>query len=136
MRKVIRYILPVLVAAPLMIVAQTSNVTLPQDKGPSKIDVKAYPAAMQKDYKLFESKCSKCHTIARPINTTMTREEWERYVKRMMHKPNSGISGSQGKDIFDFLAYDQQVRKDKDPKAFYKMLSDDEIQKLKSQQSQ
>lgn len=136
MRKAIRYILPVLVAAPLMIVAQTSNVTLPQDKGPSKIDVKAYPAAMQKDYKLFESKCSKCHTIARPINTTMTREEWERYVKRMMHKPNSGISGSQGKDIFDFLAYDQQVRKDKDPKAFYKMLSDDEIQKLKSQQSQ
>lgn len=136
MRKVIRYILPVLVAAPLMIVAQTSNVTLPQDKGPSKIDVKSYPAAMQKDYKLFESKCSKCHTIARPINTTMTREEWERYVKRMMHKPNSGISGSQGKDIFDFLAYDQQVRKDKNPKAFYKMLTDDEIQKLKSQQSQ
>ena len=136
MRKAIRYILPVLVAAPLMIVAQNSNVTLPQDKGPSTIDVKSYPPEMQKDYKLFVSKCAKCHTIARPINTTMTKDEWERYVKRMMHKPNSGISGNQGKDIFDFLAYDQQMRKDKNPKAFYKMLTDEEIQKLKSQQSQ
>jgi hypothetical protein len=64
----------------------------------------------------------------------MTRDEWERYVKRMMHKPNSGISDSQGKEIFEFLAYDQQVRKDKSPSAFYKSLSDDEIEKLKAEQ--
>jgi hypothetical protein len=66
----------------------------------------------------------------------MTRDEWERYVKRMMHKPNSGISSKQGKEIFDFLVYDQIHRKDKNPKAFYKALSDEEIQKLKSQQQQ
>ena len=29
--------------APLSLVAQTSNVVLPQDKGPDKIDVAAYP---------------------------------------------------------------------------------------------
>lgn len=134
MHKAFRFSFVALMAAPLLIVAQTSNVTLPQDKGPSKIDVSSYPPQQQKAYKVFESKCSKCHTIARPINTTMTRDEWERYVKRMMHKPNSGISNSQGKEIFEFLVYDQQVRKDKNPKAFFKMLSDEEIQKLKTQQ--
>ena len=93
----------------------------------------AIPRRMQAAYKLFTSKCSKCHTIARPINTMMKRDEWERYVKRMMHKPNSGISDSQGKQIFDFLVYDQTKRKDKNPKAFFPALSDEEIEKLKKQ---
>jgi cytochrome c553 len=134
MHKLIQWMTLACLIAPLSLAAQSSNVTLPQDKGPSKIDVSSYPAEQQKAYKLFEGKCSKCHTIARPINTTMTTSEWERYVKRMMHKPNSGISNSQGKDIFEFLAYDQKMRKDKNPSAFYKSLSDDEIEKLKAQQ--
>ena len=119
---------------PLLLLAQSSNVTLPQDKGPDKINVSTYPPAQQKAYKLFTGKCSKCHTIARPINTTMTLPEWERYVKRMMHKPNSGISDSQGKEIYEFLAYDQVNRKDKNPSAFSKFLTDEEIEKLKAQQ--
>ena len=118
---------------PLGLLAQTSNIVLPQDKGPDKIDVSAYPAPTQAAYKLFSSKCSKCHTIARPINTMMKRDEWERYVKRMMHKPNSGISDNQGKDIFEFLVYDQTNRKDKNPKGFFRALSDEEIEKLKTQ---
>ena len=119
---------------PLMLAAQSGNVTLPQDKGPGKVDVSSYPPEQQKGYKVFADKCSKCHTIARPINTTMTAPEWSRYVKRMMHKPNSGISDSQGKAIYEFLAYDQQARKDKNPSAFSKALSDEEIEKLKSEQ--
>src|SRR3974377_254032 len=129
-----RIIQIVMVLAPLALLAQTSNVVLPQDKGPDKIDVSAYPAAQQANYKLFASKCSKCHTIARPINTMMKRDEWERYVKRMMHKPNSGINDNQGKQIFEFLIFDQTERKDKNPKSFFPLLSDEEIQKLKSQQ--
>ena len=119
--------------APLVLAAQTSNVVLPQDKGPDKIDISAYPAPQQAAYKVFASKCSKCHTIARPMNTMMKRDEWERYVKRMMHKPNSGIGDAQGKVIFDFLVYDQTERKDKNPKAFFPALSDEEIEKLKKQ---
>jgi hypothetical protein len=134
MHKAIRLAALAVIAAPLFVAAQTSNVTLPQDKGPSKIDVSSYPPEQQKAYKVFDSKCAKCHTIARPINTTMTKAEWERYVKRMMHKPNSGISDSQGKEIFEFLAYDQATRKDKNPSAFYKFLTDEEIEKLKAQQ--
>ena len=134
MNKLTRFITTAVLCAPLIIVAQTSNVVLPQDKGPDKLDVSAYPAEIQAGYKVFSSKCTKCHTLARPINTTMTRDEWERYVKRMMHKPNSGISDSQGKTIFEFLSYDQENRKDKKPSAFFKSLSDEEIEKLKAQQ--
>ena len=126
-----RLIQMMMLLAPLSLVSQTSNVVLPQDKGPDKIDVSAYPAAQQANYKLFSGKCSKCHTIARPLNTMMKRDEWERYVKRMMHKPNSGINDSQGKQIFDFVVYDQVERKDKNPKAFFPALSDEEIEKLK-----
>ena len=134
MYKGIRFIALSLFAAPMFLVAQAGNVTLPQDKGPGSINVSSYPAEMQKDYKVFTEKCSKCHTIARPINTTMAKADWERYVKRMMHKPGSGISDSQGKTIFDFVAYDQENRKDKNPSAFFKFLTDDEIEKLKAQQ--
>ena len=112
----------------------TSGVNLPQDKGPDKINVSAYPAEMQKSYKVLSGKCSKCHTIARPINTMMTKDEWSRYVKRMMHKPNSGINDKDGKQIFDFIVYDQVERKDKNPKAFFKALSDEEIAALKAKQ--
>ena len=134
MHNAIRYTAFLLMSAPLLVVAQSSNVTLPQDKGPDKINVSSYPAEQQKGYKTFSEKCAKCHTIARPINTTMTKDEWSRYVKRMMHKPNSGISDSQGKQIFEFLAYDQDTRKDKNPSTFFKSLSDEEIAKLKAQQ--
>jgi hypothetical protein len=134
MNKAIRIAAMVSIAAPLLLWAQSSNVTLPQDKGPDKINVSAYSPELQKDYKVFVDKCSKCHTIARPINTLMTAAEWSRYVKRMMHKPNSGISDTQGKTIYEFLAYDQENRKDKNPSAFSKALSDEEIEKLKAQQ--
>jgi cytochrome c5 len=134
MRVAIASTVIVLVSVPLLMLAQSSNVTLPQDKGPATINVSSYPAEQQKGYKVFTDKCAKCHTIARPINTTMTKAEWERYVKRMMHKPNSGISDTQGKTIYDFLAYDQENRKDKNPSVFFKSLSDEEIEKLKAQQ--
>src|ERR1035441_2165834 len=99
--------------APLVLAAQTSNVVLPQDKGPDKIDVSAYPAPLQEAYTLFDATCSKSHPIARPLNPMMKRDEWQRYVSRMMHKPNSGISDAQGRQIFDFIVYDQTERKDK-----------------------
>ncbi len=134
MHKSIQWIAVALIGVPFFLAAQTRNVVLPQDKGPATINVSQYPPEQQQGYKLFVNKCSQCHTIARPINTTMTRMEWEQYVKRMMHKPNSGITNAQGKEIFEFLAYDQQMRKDKNPSKFYKALSDEEIQKLQAQQ--
>lgn len=114
--------------------SEKSNVVLPQDKGPDKLDVSRYPPEIRKAYPLFADKCSQCHTLARGINTTMPRDAWERYVKRMMHKPKSGIDPVQGKTIFDFLVYDQKVRKDPNPSAFYPSLTDEQIEALKAQQ--
>ena len=82
------------------------------DEGPKTIDVKAYPADQQQAYKLFQSKCVTCHVIARGVNTEMVLPpEWERYIKRMMYKPNSGISSTEGRTLFRFLVYDASVRK-------------------------
>lgn len=86
---------------------------LKYDKGPAKIDVSKYPAAMQEKYKVFTKKCSSCHTIARPINCDFALDdEWERYIKRMMRKAGpSLISADDGKQIFEFLSYDSKIRK-------------------------
>jgi hypothetical protein len=61
---------------------------------------------------LFSSKCTQCHKLSRPINSDyVLPDEWSRYVKRMMRKPGSGISSSDGKKIYEFLVYDSSVRK-------------------------
>ena len=85
---------------------------LAYDKGPAKIDVSKYPPEMKAAYKVFTDRCSKCHTIARPINCDFALDdEWERYVKRMMNKGGSIISAADGKQIYDFLVYDSKTRK-------------------------
>jgi hypothetical protein len=84
---------------------------LAYDKGPAKIDVSKYPKDMQDRYKVFAKKCSACHTLARPINSDyVLEEEWERYVKRMMRKAGT-ITADEGKQIYEFLAYDSKTRK-------------------------
>ncbi len=85
------------------------------DKGPDKIDRKVlatYPEEMQRVYNgLFSKRCSRCHTLARPINRVLTPTQWEEYVKRMMRKPGSGIKPQEAKQIWEFLVYDTAKRK-------------------------
>jgi cytochrome c5 len=82
------------------------------EKGPAKVNVSKYPQGIQDNYDIFAEKCAQCHKLSRPINSDYALPaEWERYVKRMMHKPGSGIGSSDGKKIFDFLVYDSSVRK-------------------------
>ena len=82
------------------------------EKGPATIDISKYPEALKENYELFSQKCTQCHKLSRPINSDyVLPDEWSRYVKRMMHKPGSGISGSDGKKIYEFLVYDSSVRK-------------------------
>lgn len=84
------------------------------EKGPATIDVSKYPQPVQENYEVFSTKCTQCHKLSRPINSDYAMpEEWSRYIKRMMHKPGSGISSADGKKIFDFLVYDSSVRKRK-----------------------
>ncbi len=84
------------------------------EKGPARIDVSKYPEGIKEDYEVFSTKCTQCHKLSRPINSDYaTPDEWSRYIKRMMHKPGSGISAGDGKKIYDFLVYDSSIRKKK-----------------------
>lgn len=115
--------------APNFLYGQKKKKVFPADKGPKKIEasiLSTYPAEMQTAYKLFAKKCSKCHTIARPINTNMKLEDWERYTKRMMRKPNSNISKEERETIYKFLEYDQINRKDKESDKFFKPVTMEE----------
>jgi hypothetical protein len=82
------------------------------EKGPATIDVSKYPAGIQENYEVFSQKCTQCHKLSRPINSDYALpDEWSRYVKRMMHKPGSGIGATEGKKIYEFLVYDSSIRK-------------------------
>ena len=82
------------------------------EQGPATIDVSHYPDGVQQNYEVFSQKCTQCHKLSRPINSDYALPaEWERYIKRMMHKPGSGIPPGDGKKIFDFLVYDSSIRK-------------------------
>ena len=82
------------------------------DKGTDTINVSAYPKEQQENYKVFTEKCSKCHTLARPINSNYALpEEWTAYVDKMRHKKRSGIDDDAQKAITSFLIYDSSVRK-------------------------
>ena len=82
------------------------------EKGAATINVSSYPKGIQDDYQVFATKCTQCHKLSRPINSDyVLPEEWSRYVKRMMHKPGSGIGSDEGKKIYEFLVFDSSVRK-------------------------
>lgn len=82
------------------------------EKGPATVNVSGYPQGIQDNYAVFSQKCSQCHKLSRPINSDYALpDEWSRYIKRMMNKPGSGISGGDAKKIYDFLVFDSSVRK-------------------------
>ena len=89
---------------------QATPKTYPADKGPNFIDVTTYSPKMQETYELFTRKCSRCHTVARPINSTFTPEEWRKYVYKMMRKPGSGLTPKTAEEIIKFLIYDSEHR--------------------------
>ncbi len=82
------------------------------EAGAQTVDVSHYPKEIQENYQIFSEKCTQCHKLSRPINSDYALpSEWERYVKRMMHKPGSGIDSDSGKKIYEFLVYDSSIRK-------------------------
>ncbi len=89
---------------------RTAAKTYPADNGTNFVDVSNYPQEMQTLYELFTRKCSRCHTVARPINSTFTPEEWRKYVHKMMRKPGSGLTPKTAEQIIKFLIYDAQHR--------------------------
>lgn len=102
----------------------------PADMGPDTIDVTAYPAPQQENYRLFVEKCSLCHTLARPINSPLVdASTWGRYVRRMHGKNqvrHGGLllSGEEAKRVIAFLAFDSRERKIKRAEEFQSLQAD------------
>lgn len=70
------------------------------------LDVALLPEAVRPDYQLFARRCSKCHSLARPLGSGITDDEvWIAYVNRMRRQPGSGISPQDATPILRFLHY-------------------------------
>ena len=80
------------------------------------VDVSSYPADIQAAYEVFAVRCSRCHTLARPLNARITdSEHWVRYVTRMRRNPSSGINRKDAEIILRFLLYyTERVREEKE----------------------
>jgi hypothetical protein len=56
------------------------------------------------DYALFTIRCSKCHSLSRPLNSGIDNDDyWRLYVARMRRQPGSGISEEDSVAILRFL---------------------------------
>jgi hypothetical protein len=100
-RLALALVLAVLAVAPAAASAEADA----RDGGADSVDVSKYPDVQKKNYALFQLRCSKCHTTARAINAKFNAQEWKRYMKRMVRRPNSNISEEEADQIYDFLKF-------------------------------
>lgn len=64
------------------------------------------PPEIREDYMIFAQRCSKCHSLARPLQSGIEDDLfWEYYVARMRRMPGSGISPDDEKHILNFLRF-------------------------------
>jgi hypothetical protein len=73
---------------------------------PDGLDPSTMPDSVRADYGLFAERCSKCHSLARPLESGVDKDEyWQYYVARMRRQPASGISERDVIPILRFLHY-------------------------------
>lgn len=93
---------------PLLAIAAAALVTLTASgcERTEGLDPSKLPENIRADYRLFAHKCSKCHSLARPLTANITDDEqWVLYVNRMRRQPGSGISREDQEGILRFLRY-------------------------------
>ena len=70
------------------------------------LDVASLPETVRPDYALFARRCSKCHSLARPLGSGIVDDAvWIAYVNKMRRQPGSGISPQDATPILRFLHY-------------------------------
>jgi hypothetical protein len=74
--------------------------------GRDGLDAAQLPEAVRPDYALFARRCSKCHSLARPLGSGIVDDAvWIAYVNKMRRQPGSGISPQDAAPILRFLHY-------------------------------
>jgi len=82
--------------------------------GSDEVDTAKIPSDLRADYEVFAQRCSKCHSLARPLTSGIDDDEyWKRYVERMRRQPASGISPEDEVPILRFLHYFSEEQKKK-----------------------
>lgn len=100
----VRNAVAVLVAGGLLACAGTRRV---QGYDPAEL-----PVEVRADYQVFAQRCSKCHSLARPLNARIDDDSyWELYVRRMRLQPSSGISVADTVPILRFLHFHSREQK-------------------------
>lgn len=75
-------------------------------EGSDAIDPSTLPETVRADYQVFARRCSKCHSLARPLTSGITdMGQWERYVARMRMQPGSGINAADEAIVLRFLKH-------------------------------
>ena len=70
------------------------------------LDPSTLPENIRTDYAVFARRCSRCHSLARPLGAGIKDDQhWELYVNRMRRQPASGISYDDQKHILAFLRW-------------------------------
>jgi hypothetical protein len=64
------------------------------------------PPEVRGSYEVFAHRCSKCHSLARPLDSGIDDDAyWAMYVDRMRRQPASGISLADRPQILAFLKF-------------------------------
>lgn len=82
-----------------------------QNRDTVKVDASAFPADVQKGFRLFKVKCNECHGLDTSLKTNMSSDRWATEVKRMQAMASSRFNDAEAKAILKFLIYDEAHRK-------------------------
>jgi hypothetical protein len=79
---------------------------------PEGLERSGLPPEVRADYDTFALRCSRCHSLARPLNSGIDDDAyWELYVRRMRRQPGSGITAEDETVILRFLHFYSVQRK-------------------------
>jgi hypothetical protein len=75
--------------------------------GPAEgLTARTIPDEVRADYDVFADRCSKCHSLSRPLRSGITDDRfWKEYVERMRRQAGSDISVADEEPILRFLHY-------------------------------
>lgn len=80
--------------------------TVTRRGGLSDEEYRKLPSDVADAYQVFAQRCSRCHTLARPLSAKIdTEAHWRLYVTRMRRQPGSGISEADAERVLIFLNY-------------------------------
>jgi hypothetical protein len=89
-----------------LLVLSVSTVACAHQQPAEGLVASALPEEVRADYQVFALRCSKCHSLARPLESGITDDVyWTEYVERMRRQMGSGISPADEEPILRFLHY-------------------------------